>query len=71
MAPWCLFDSITREVSSTNIALRHLLLEVIGKEFGNKKVHFSCFNGSYIWDFGNTWHQGYNKIEWCDPLNEA
>ena len=53
MAPWYLFDLITKEVSSTNIALEYLPLEVIGKKLDEEKVHFNYFDKSYIQDFGN------------------
>ena len=58
---WCLFDSITREASSTNVALRLLLLEATSKRLGEEEVQFNCFDESYIHGFGNTWHQGYCK----------
>ena len=38
MASWCLFNSITRKVSNTNVALRHLLLETIGKKLGKEEA---------------------------------
>ena len=39
MVPWCLFDFTIREVSNTNIALRHLLLEAIAKNLKKKKLY--------------------------------
>ena len=63
MAPWYLFNSIIREVNKTDIVLGHLLLEVIGKRLGEEKAQFDCFDKFYIRDFGNIWHQGYNKTQ--------
>ena len=34
-----MFDSTTREIDNTNIFLRHLLLEAIGKKLGEKKLN--------------------------------
>ena len=47
-APWCLFDSTTKEVNSTNIALGHLLLKTTSKRLDKEKAHFNCFNKSCI-----------------------
>ena len=41
-------DFIMREVDSINIALKHSLLEVIGKKLGKKKAQFNYFDKSYI-----------------------
>ena len=38
MALWCLFDSITREVDSINIALEHSLLEATGKKLDKREA---------------------------------
>ena len=62
-ALWCLFDSTTREVDSTDIALRHSPLEATGKRFGEEEAQFDCFDGSCIWGFGNAQHQGYGKTQ--------
>ena len=59
--PWYLFDCTIREVGSTNVALRHLLLEAIGKGLGKEEAQFNCFNGSCIRGFGNARHPGYGK----------
>ena len=48
MASWCLFDSTTREVGSTNIVLRHSPLEATGKRLDEEKAPFNCFDGSCI-----------------------
>ena len=45
---WCLFDFTTKEVSSTNVALRYLLLEATSKRLGKEKIQFNRFDGSYI-----------------------
>ena len=37
-ASWCLFDTNTREVGSTNITLGHSVLEVTSKRFGEEKT---------------------------------
>ena len=60
-APWCLFNSITKEVGSTNIALRYLLLKATSKKLDKKEVYFDCFDRSYIWGFGNIQHQSHGK----------
>ena len=52
-ALWYLFNSITREISSTNIALRHLLLETIDEKLDEEKILFNYFDRSWIWNFGN------------------
>ena len=59
MALWYLFDSTMRKVANINIALKYLLLEVIGERLGEEEVQFDCFDGLCIWGFGNTWHQNY------------
>ena len=61
MAPWYLFDSTIREVDNTKVALRHSLLEITGKKLGKKEDQFDCFDRFCIWNFGNIWHQGYDK----------
>ena len=61
MALLYLFDSIIRKVSSTNVALKYLPLEAIGKELGKKKAQFNCFDRSCIQGFGNVQHQDYSK----------
>ena len=66
-----MFDSITREVGSINIALGHLPLEATGKGLGEEEAQFNCFDGSYIWGFSNIQHQGYGKTPWRDLLNRA
>ena len=71
MAFWCLFDSIIKEVGSTNIALGYSPLEATGKELDEEKAQFDCFDGSCIWGFGNTRHQGYGKTRWRDPSSGA
>ena len=43
-APWYLFDSTTKKVGSTNIALEYLLLEATGKKLGKKEALFNCFD---------------------------
>ena len=68
-APWCLFDTITREVCSTDVTLEHLLLEATGKRLGKEEAQFNCFDGSCIRSFGNARHQGYDKTWWRDPLS--
>ena len=55
-APWCLFDSTTREVGYTNVALGYSPLEATDKKLGEEKAQFNCFDGFYIQGFGNTWH---------------
>ena len=50
-----------REINSTNIALKYLLLEAIGKRLGEEEAQFDCFNRSYIQSFGNAQHWGYGK----------
>ena len=40
MAPWYLFNSITRKISSTNVVLKYLLLEAINKKLDKEKVQF-------------------------------
>ena len=47
-APWCLFNSITREVSSIDVNLGHSLLKAIGKELGKEEAQLDCFDRSYI-----------------------
>ena len=39
MALYYLFNSTIKNDDSTNILLRHLLLEAIGKKFGKKKFY--------------------------------
>ena len=39
-APWYLFDSTTRKVGSTNVALGHLPLGVTDKRLGEKEALF-------------------------------
>ena len=62
-APWCLFDSTTREVGSTDVALGHSLLGVTDEELGEEEALFDCFNRSWIQDFGDAW--------WRDPLSRT
>ena len=71
MAPWCLFDSTTREVDSTNIALGHSPLGITDEGLDKEEALFDCFDGSWIRDFGNARHQGYSKARWRDPLSRA
>ena len=54
MAFWYLFDSTSREFDSTNVALGHSLLEVIGKRLDKEEVYFDYFDRSCIRGFGNT-----------------
>ena len=61
MAPWCLFDFTTKEVSSTDIALGHLPLEATYKKLDEEEAQLNCFDGSCIQGFSNTQHQDYNK----------
>ena len=56
-----LFNSITKEASSIDVALEHSLLEATGKKLDKEKAYFDYFNKSCIWGFGNAWHQGYGK----------
>ena len=70
-APWCLFDSITREVGSTNVALGHSPSEATGERLGEEEAQFDCFDGSCIRGFGNARHQGYGKTRWRDPSSGA
>ena len=70
-APWYLFDSITRDVSSTNIALGHSPLKATGKRLGKEEAQFNCFDGSCIRGFGDAQHQGYDKTQWRDLLSRA
>ena len=60
-APWYLFDFTTREVGSTNVALGHSPSEATSKRLGEKKALFDCFDGFWIRDFGDAWHQSYGK----------
>ena len=62
-APWYLFDSTTREVGSTNVALGHLPLGITDERLGEEETLFNCFDGSWIRDFGNAW--------WRDPLSRT
>ena len=55
-----------REVGSTNVALGYSLLEATGKRLSEEEAPFDCFDGSWIQDFGNTRHQGYDEAWWCD-----
>ena len=58
MASWSLFNSTTREVGSTDVALGHSPSEATDKGLGEEEALFDCFDGSWIQDFGGTWHQG-------------
>ena len=40
MAPWYLFDSITRKVGSIDITLDYSLLEAIGEGLGEEEAQF-------------------------------
>ena len=53
---YCLFDSLTKKVNSTDVILGHLLLKITGKKLGKEEAQFNYFDRSYIWDFGNTQH---------------
>ena len=53
MALWYLFDSTTRKVGNTNVALWHLPLETTSKGFDEEKAHYDCFNEFYIQRFSN------------------
>ena len=48
MALWYLFNSIIREVGSTNVTLGHLSLKVTGKRLVKKEAQFDCFDGFCI-----------------------
>ena len=50
-----------KEVGSTNIVLRYLSLEIIGKKLDEEEAQFDCFDRSYIWGFGNIQYQSYGK----------
>ena len=63
MAFWCLFNSTTREVGSTNVALGHLPLEATSKGLGKEKAQFDYFDGFCIRGFGNARHRGYGKTQ--------
>ena len=52
-APWCLFNSSTRKAGSTNVILRHLPLEVIGKGVRDEETLFNFSDGFEIRDFSN------------------
>ena len=71
MAFWYLFNSTTRKVDSTNIALKHLLSKATGKRLGEEEVQFDCFNRSCIQAFDNVQHQGYSKTQWHNLLSGA
>ena len=43
----------TRKVCSTNVALEYLPSAATGKGLNEKKALLDCFDGSWIWDFGN------------------
>ena len=43
-----------KETSSTNLALKHSLLEAIGKRLGDEKALFDFFGGLRIRDFDDT-----------------
>ena len=70
-APWCLFDSTTREVGSTDVALGHSPLEATGEGLGEEEAQFNCFDGFCIRGFGDARHQGYGKTRWRDPSSGA
>ena len=70
-APWCLFNSITRKVGSTNVALGHSSSEATSKRLGKEETQFDYFDGSCIQGFGNTRHLGYGKTRWHDLLSRA
>lgn len=46
--PWCLFDSCTKEVYSTDIALGHSILEATSEKLGDEKAVFNFSDGSGI-----------------------
>ena len=48
MTTWRLFNFITKEVGSINIALGHLLLKTISKKLDKKKAQFDYFDGFII-----------------------
>ena len=60
-ASWCLFDSTTKEVGSTDVTLGYLPLGATDKGLGEEEALYDCFNGSWIQGFGNARHQGYGK----------
>ena len=43
-----MFNSTIREVGSTNITSKHLLLEITSEKLGEKKAQFDCFDRFYI-----------------------
>ena len=53
--------TLLQEKLVAHIALRHLPLEATDKRLGEEKTLFGCFDGFYIWNFGDAWHQGYGK----------
>ena len=55
-ALWYLFDFTTREVNSTNVVLKNLLLEAFSKGLGEEETHFNYFDGSYFRGFSNARH---------------
>ena len=67
----CLFNSTIKEGDSTDIALGHSLIEITSKKLGKKEAQFNYFDRSYIWGFGNVWHQDYGKTQWRDLLSKA
>ena len=68
---WCLFDSTTREVGSTDIILGHSPLEATDKGLGEEEALFDCFNKSWIQDFGDVRYQGYGEAWWRDPSSKT
>ena len=51
--PKNIINSIISKADSINIALRHLLLEVIDKRFNKKKTLLNCFNRFLIKNLSN------------------
>ena len=45
-ALWCLFNSTTREVNSSNVTLEYLPLETTSIELKEEEVLLNCFDGS-------------------------
>ena len=43
-----MFNSIIRDVGNINIAFKYLPSEATGKELGDKKLLFDCFDKSWI-----------------------
>ena len=53
MAPWCLFDSSTREAGCIHVALGHSPSEAICEGLGKEEALLNCWVGSWIRGFGD------------------